>query len=317
MALELLWFGLGLVLLGVGADSVLRAASGIALRFGIPPFIVGLTIVGFGTSAPELAVNLSAAWQGRSDVALGNIVGSNIANVGLILGLSALFVPLAVHMRLLRVETPLVIAAGAVLWLLAVDGRLGRIDAAILLTAFVAFIVYALRSSGSEPVAVQQELATAAGSQAPAWINALRFVLGLAVMVYGADLMVDSAVSIARMAGLSELLIGLTIIAIGTSIPELATSLLAALRRQNDIAVGNVLGSCLFNLLLVLGATSMLLPMAVPGSLLQIEIPVMIAFSILLYPMIVRDLCIRRGEGAFLLVGYLAFLGLLVWTALR
>lgn len=318
MALELLWFAIGLGLLGVGADSLLKGAAGIALRFGIPPFLVGLTIVGFGTSAPELAVNLSAAWQGRTDVALGNVVGSNIANVGLILGLSALVMPLAVHMRLLRVETPLVVVAGIGLWLLASDGLLGRLDAALLLLGFVVFMVYALRSSGSESAEVQSEIAEAAGpDQVSTWRCSLRFLVGLAVLVFGADLMVDSAVSIARIAGLSELLIGLTIVAIGTSVPELATSLLAALRKQNDIAVGNVLGSCLFNLLLVVGATAMLQPLPVVWSLEFVEIPVMIAFSILIYPMIMRDLCIRRGEGAFLLIAYLGFLGFQVWNALN
>ena len=316
MLLELFWFALGLILLGLGADALLKGASGLALRFGIPPFIVGLTIVGFGTSAPELAVNLSAAWQGRTDVALGNVVGSNIANIGLILGLSALIAPLAVHMRLLRIETPLVVLAGLALWFFAGVGQLNRIEAAALLAGFLAFLIYALRSSGDEPAEVQQELAGAAGSMAPAWLGIVRFLAGLAIMVLGAGLMVDSAVAIARMAGLSELIIGLTIVAIGTSIPELATSLLAALRGQNDIAVGNVLGSCLFNILLVLGATAMLQPLPVAESLAYVEIPVMIAFSIVIYPMIVRDLCIRRGEGAFLLAAYLAFLGFQVWYAL-
>lgn len=317
MLIELLWFCGGLVLLGFGADILLKGAAGLALRFGIPPFIIGLTIVGFGTSAPELAVNLSAAWQGRYDVALGNVIGSNIANVGLILGLSALLAPLAVHMRLLKIETPLVIVAGVALWLLAIDGLLGRLDGALLLAGFVALMVYVYRSVRREPPPVREELAGAAMTRTAPWLNLLRVAAGLALLVYGASVMVESAVVIARLVGLSELLIGLTIVAVGTSLPELATSLLAARRGQTDIAVGNVLGSCLFNILLILGATAMLHPLPVALSLLHIEIPAMIAFSAVIYPMLVRDLCIQRREGAVLLAAYLAFLGFQVWYAFR
>lgn len=317
MLIELLWFCGGLVLLGFGADILLKGAAGLALRFGIPPFIIGLTIVGFGTSAPELAVNLSAAWQGRYDVALGNVIGSNIANVGLILGLSALLAPLAVHMRLLKIETPLVIVAGVALWLLAIDGLLGRLDGALLLAGFVALMVYVYRSVRREPPPVREELAGAAMTRTAPWLNLLRVAAGLALLVYGASVMVESAVVIARLVGLSELLIGLTIVAVGTSLPELATSLLAARRGQTDIAVGNVLGSCLFNILLILGATAMLHPLPVALSLLHIEIPAMIALSAVIYPMLVRDLCIQRREGAVLLAAYLAFLGFQVWYAFR
>lgn len=317
MLIELLWFCGGLVLLGFGADTLLKGAAGLALRLGIPPFIVGLTIVGFGTSAPELAVNLSAAWQGRYDVALGNVIGSNIANIGLILGLSALLAPLAVHMRLLKIETPLVILAGVALWLLAIDGLLGRLDGALLLAGFVVLMVYVYRSVRRESPQVREELADAAMTRTALWLNLLRVAAGLALLVFGAGVMVESAVVIARLIGLSELLIGLTIVAVGTSLPELATSLLAARRGQTDIAVGNVLGSCLFNILLILGATAMLHPLPVALSLEHIEIPAMIAFSAVIYPMLVRDLCIQRREGAVLLAAYLAFLGFQVWYALH
>lgn len=307
--LELLgWFTLGLVLLALGADSLLKGAAGLALRFGISPFVVGLTLVGFGTSAPELAVNLSAAWRGNFDIALGNVVGSNIANIGLILGLSALVAPLAVHMRLLRVETPLMIAASVALWVLCRDGTLARWEGLLLIAGFVALMTYVARNARRETPEVKAELADAAETQTDPGRNAIRVAIGLALLVYGAHEMVSAAVGIARIAGLSELVIGLTIVAVGTSLPELASSLLAAKRGQSDIALGNVVGSNLFNILLILGATATLHPLPVARSLEYVEIPAMIAFAAVLYPMMRGDLELSRREGGILLAAWLAFL---------
>jgi cation:H+ antiporter len=315
MLVSLAWFGLGLALLILGADGFLRGASGIALRYGISPFVVGLLIIGFGTSAPELAVNVSAVWRGSYDLALGNVVGSNIANIGLIVGVSALISPLAVHMRLLRVEAPLMILVGLLLWVLCLDGTLSRGNAAVLLFGFVSMLIYVGRTARLESDQVQSELGDLATSRPGLKRSLLKLVLGLAVLLLGADLMVDSAVALARLWGWDELVIGLTVVAIGTSLPELASSLIAAARGQTDIAVGNVVGSCLFNILLILGVTASIHPLPVANTLLWLELPVMILFSAALYPILRRGLNVQRGEGALLLTAFVGFIGWQVWAA--
>ena len=310
----IIWFGLGIVILLLGADSFLKGASGLALRFGISPFVVGLTIVGFGTSAPELAVNLSAVWRGSTELALGNVVGSNIANVGLILGSCALIAPLAVHLRLVRVEGPLMVGAGLLLWALCFDGELGRFDAAILLIAFAGVMTSVARSARDESPAVQAEFCDYARTNKELARNLLRLAVGLAALVYGAKEMVDAALILARIWGWSELLIGLTVVAIGTSLPELASSLLAVWRGQNDIAVGNVVGSNLFNILLILGCTASIQPLPVSGSMLSVELPIMCGFMLIAYLTMGRKMRITRGEGALMLI---AFVGCNAWLALR
>lgn len=308
MSLQLAWLALGLLLLVLGADSFVKGASGVALRFGIRPFVVGMVLVGFGTSAPELAVNLTAAWNGSYEMAVGNVVGSNIANIGLILGVCALLAPLLVRMRLLRVEVPLLVAVCVVLWLMALDGSLGRIDGVVLLAGFAGLLVLVMRDARSEPDVVQVELAEAVHTHAGAARNALRLVVGLALMLYAAHLIVGAAVFLAGAWGMSELAIGLTVVAVGTSLPELAASAVAAWRGQSDLAVGNVVGSCLFNILLILGLTSLVHPLPVSVSLLWIELPAMAAFALALYPIVRGDLRIERHEGAILVVAYSAFI---------
>ncbi|MEZ5463974.1 MAG: calcium/sodium antiporter [Lysobacteraceae bacterium] len=302
------WFVLGLVLLVLGADSFVKGAGGIALKLGIRPFVVGMVLVGFGTSAPELAVNMTAAYQGRYDLAIGNVVGSNIANIGLILGLIALFRPLAVQMRLLRVEVPLLIGIGLVLWLLCLDGRIGRVDGILLLAGFVALMVFVARGAKHEPSLVQDALAETAETRSEWWRSALRTVVGLGLLLYASTLMVESAVGMATIWGMSELIVGLTVVAIGTSLPELAASGIAAWRGHSDIAVGNVVGSCLFNILLILGATASVHPLLVSKSMLWVELPAMIAFSLVLYPMVRGDLAIKRYEGGILFAAFVAFM---------
>lgn len=303
----LLWFSLGLAMLVFGADAFLKGASAVALRFGISPFVVGLTIVGFGTSAPELAVNLSAVWRGSYDIALGNVVGSNIANVGLILGTCAVVVPLSVHMRMLRIEGPVMVLVGIGLWLLCLDGELGRWDAALLLAGFVAMMVFVARSARDEPADVQQELGEFAAAQGRMRRHIAWLAVGLFLLVFGATQMVDAALVLARMWGWSELLIGLTVVAIGTSLPELASSLMAVYRGQNDIAVGNVVGSNLFNMLLILGATGAFHPLPVSDGMQRVELPMMIAFMVLGYVFMRRRGRISRAEGGVLLAAFVAF----------
>lgn len=310
----ILWFGLGIAILLLGADSFLKGASGLALRFGISPFVVGLTIVGFGTSAPELAVNLSAVWRGSTDLALGNVVGSNIANVGLILGSCALLAPLAVHMRMIRVEGPLMVGAALLLWALCFDGELGRGDALVLLVCFGAVMTYVARTATAEPADVQAEFCEFAATNKELARNLARLAIGLAALIYGAKEMVDAALILARLWGWSDVLIGLTVVAIGTSLPELASSLLAVWRGQTDIAVGNVVGSNLFNILLILGSTASIQPLPVSDSMISVELPIMCGFMLIAFLAMGRQMRITRGEGIMMLS---AFLGCNLWLALR
>ncbi len=311
MLWQTLLFATGLVVLTVGADLFIRGACGLGQRLGMTPYVIGLVIVGFGTSAPELAVSLSAAYGGHYDIALGNVVGSNIANIGLILGISALLAPLTIHMRLLRVEAPLMLGAFVLLWLLAIDGRIGRGEGALLLLGQIALLVLVLRSGKREPPHVQNELAEAPLSELHHWPATLGLLaIGLLGLVGGGMLAVESASAIARGFGVSELVIGLTVVAIGTSLPELASSVVAALRGHCDIAVGNVIGSNLFNILFILGTTASLHPLPVAASLEHFELPVMIGFAAILLLMMGRKMRISRGEGAVLLSAYL---GLIAW----
>lgn len=309
------WLSLGLLMLMFGAGGFLKGASGLALRYGISPFVVGLLIVGLGTSAPELAVNLSAAYGNRYDLALGNVVGSNIANVGLILGLSALVAPLVVQMRLIRVEGPLLLLVSLALWLMCLDGNLAGFDRVALLGGFLGLMVLLWRSARTEPDAVQGQLGELPSREGSLPRLLLGLFIGLGLLLLGAELMVDSAVDLARALGWSELLIGLTVVAIGTSLPELASSLVAALRGQTDIAVGNVVGSNLFNILLILGLTSTLKPLPVSSAMFDVELPAMVGFAVLGYFLMHRFQRLSRTSGAVLLLLFCAFTAWQAWAA--
>lgn len=307
MLTSLAIFSGGALLLLLGGDALVRGASGLSLRFGVRPLLVGVVVVGFGTSAPELVVNLTAAWQGHTGLALGNVVGSNIANVGLILGLAALLVPIAVSQRLLALEGPALVAASLVAWLLAADGNVGRLDGVLLLIGFMAVAVMVLRGSRAESEGVRAEFGASSTTAQGLARNLVRTIIGLALLVYGAHLVVGSAVQLARGFGLSEVTIGLTVVAIGTSLPELVATLVAAFRRQHELAVGNVIGSCLFNLLLVLGSTAVLAPLPASQQLVAVDLPAMLAFVLVLLPLTRRDLVLERRDGAFLLAGFVAW----------
>ena len=317
----LLLFLLGGALLAGGAELLVRGASRLAVAAGISPLVVGLTVVAFGTSAPELAVTLDAALIGEADVALGNIVGSNIANVLLVLGLSAAVAPLAVSRRLIRLEVPLMIGASLLVLVLALDGRVGRLDGLLLFAAVVAYTVFAIRQSRREEAAVQAAAREeeAAGEQRPPrrarWpLDVLRVLLGLGLLVVGARWLVAGAVAAAAALGVSELVIGLTVVAVGTSLPELATSVMATLRGERDMAVGNVIGSNLFNLLTVLGLGSALAPagIAVPRAVITFDLPVMIAVAFACLPIFFTGHRIARGEGWLFLAYYAAYTGYLI-----
>ncbi len=313
MLLDLGILALGVAILGVGADVFVRGASAVAERLGISPFVIGLVVVGFGTSTPELAVNLSAALKGSTDIAVGNVVGSNIANVALILGCAALVTPLAVHLRMVRLELPIMIAISFGLWALATGGSVSRVEGGIMVTAFVAFLLLLLRNSRQEPSEVKAEFAEEVKHVRSTWLTAAFIVGGLAMLIGGGWLAVEAAVGLARGLGLSELVIGLTIVAVGTSLPELASSVAAAIRGHTDIAIGNVIGSNIYNVLCVLGITAMIQPLPTTGAtLMWLDLPVMVGFAVVLVPMMMIAMRISRPSGTLLLVGYAVYLWYLV-----
>ena len=317
MLLQILVLTLGVAILAVGADLFVKGASSVAERFGISPLVIGLVIVGFGTSTPELAVNIGAAINGNTDIAIGNVVGSNIANIGVILGLAALVAPLAVQLRVVRVELPIMIGISFLLWGLASFGELVRWEGFVLIGAFAAFMLYLLRCSKSEPAVVQAEFA----EENPRANRTLgrtigMIVIGLAALMGGAHVCVGAAVTLAKMWGMSALVIGLTIVAIGTSLPELASSVMAAYRGHADIAIGNVLGSNIYNILCVLGLTSIITPLPTTApTLMGLDIPVMIGFALVLVPMMLMGLKITRWNGALLLGAYAIYVGYLLQIA--
>ncbi|AWT11271.1 calcium/sodium antiporter [Stutzerimonas frequens] len=305
----------GLVLLVAGAEVLVRGAAKLAAQFGISPLVIGLTVVAFGTSAPETAVSVQASLNGSGDIAIGNVVGSNIANVLLILGMTALVAPLVVSRQLIRLDIPIMIGASLVTFGLAWDGQLSRIDGAILFSAVVIYTLFLVISSRRENAAgADDEFAKEFGLDEPAkphagLINAGLVLGGLVLLVVGSNFLVEGAVALARALGLSELVIGLTVIAIGTSLPELATSIMAAFRGERDIAVGNIVGSNIFNLLCVLGLASLVSPQAigVSSNALAFDFPVMIAVAVACLPIFFAGYCIKRWEGALFLAYYVAY----------
>lgn len=309
----LLMFIAGGVLLIGGAELMVRGASRLAVAAGISPLVVGLTVVAFGTSSPELAVTVGSAFAGEADMALGNVVGSNIFNILFVLGLSSLIAPLIVAQQLVRFDVPLVIVASILVLLMGLDGRIGRTDGLILFAGVLAYTFYVIRQTRRESAAIRAEYEEAYGEAEAAprsWLLNLSLVGGgLGLLVIGADWLVDAAVATAVALGVSSLVIGLTIVAVGTSLPEIATSVLASLRGERDIAVGNVVGSNLFNLLCVLGLGSILAPggVTVPRGALVFDIPVMIAVAVAALPIFFTGYSIARWEGAVFLAYYVAY----------
>lgn len=305
----------GLVLLVAGAEVLVRGAARLAAQFGIPPLIIGLTVVAFGTSAPETAVSVQAALNGSGDLAIGNVVGSNIANVLLILGATALIAPLIVSRQLIRLDVPIMIGASLLVYALAWDGSLSRLDGLLLFAGIVAYTLFLIISSRKEsPASSDDEFTKEFGVQEKpkpyAWlINLGLIILGLVLLVSGSNFLVEGAVALARALGLSELIIGLTVVAVGTSLPELATSLLAAIKGERDIAVGNIVGSNIFNLLCVLGLASLVSPLAISVSpnALAFDFPVMIAVAVACLPIFFSGFRINRWEGLLFLGYYAAY----------
>jgi cation:H+ antiporter len=314
----------GLALLIVGAEVLVRGASRLATAVGISPLVVGLTVVAFGTSAPELAITLQSTLTGEPDLALGNVIGSNIANVLLILGLTALISPLTVAPRILRLDVPVMIIVSGLLFALALDQSISRFDGVLLVTGLLLYTGFTVQQSRRESRQVQEEFAEeygAARRQSPveSITQLLLIVAGLALLTFGARWLVESAVVFATFLGLSELIIGLTVIAVGTSLPEIAASIAAGLKGERDIAIGNVVGSCIFNVLSVLGISSLIAPagIQVPPPALAFDFPVMLAATIACLPIAFNGYAILRWEGALFLGYYAAYTTYLVLNATR
>lgn len=295
----------GFLGLFLGGEGLVRGAVGLAQRLAIPPLLIGLTIVGFGTSTPELLVSAEAALRGSPDIAVGNVIGSNIGNVLLIVGIAALLWPIRAMGGSLRRDTAVMMASAVVLVPLFWLGMVGRLAGLALFAALVAYLVLAFLQRGSDDP--DEDLPPAA----PAWKSLLWVVGGIAVLMLGANLLVDGAVNIARDFGVSEAFIGLTIVAIGTSLPELATSVIAAIRRQSEIAIGNVVGSNIFNVLGILGLTAVITPIPVDPRFLSFDLPVMIAACAVLTGLLLLRPQIGRPMGALMLAAYAAY----VWAA--
>lgn len=317
-----LQFAAGLAFLIVGAEALVRGASRLAAAFHIPPLIIGLTVVAFGTSSPELAVSLKSALSGQADVAVGNVVGSNIFNVLFILGLSALITPLVVAQQLVRLEVPLMILLSFGILILGVDGTLSRMEGAflfILLIAYISFLIFRKKRESREvEIEYENEYGPVReGSIRTHLLNLTLVIIGLGLLVAGSRWLVEGAVSFAGSLGVSELVIGLTIVAAGTSLPEVVTSIIAAMRGERDIAVGNVIGSNLFNIMAVLGLSGLAAPdgISVPDAAIGFDIPVMIAVAIACLPIFFTGYVIARWEGAVFLAYYLAYTTYLVLNA--
>lgn len=317
----LVLFVIGLVILIVGAEALVRGASKLALGIGISPLVVGLTVVAFGTSAPELAVSTISSWSGEADLAIGNVVGSNIFNVLFILGLSALITPLAVQSQLIRFDVPLMILISLLLWGFAADGRISQIEGLFLFAGIITYTIFLVTQSRKEQklVAEKSEMpAHPVDNSARAWLINIGYIaVGLTLLVLGSRWLVNGAVMIAQTFGVSELVIGLTIIAVGTSLPEVATSIVAAMRGERDIAVGNVVGSNIFNILCVLGLSSAVSPngINVAEEAIRFDIPVMVAVALVCLPIFFSGREIARWEGLLFLGYYAAYTTYLILSA--
>lgn len=313
MTMAFLGVILSLIVLFFGADFLVKGSSSLAMRLGISPLVVGLTIVALGTSTPELLVSVRAALGGSPEIAVGNAVGSNIFNIGVILGISAIICPLAINRQLLKLDLPILVAIAILFTILFWDGHFGFWEGMLFVGNLVAYTAYTIRASKQARPSAQQQQEAETMKILKHWtLDTLYFGGGLAALVYGSQLLVDNAVVIAHHYHLSETVIGLTIVAAGTGMPELATSVVAAIKKNNDIAVGNVIGSCIYNLMAIMGISAIVKPIHTPGIGHQDNL-VMLAFVLLLLPFMKSGSLLSRREGTVLLLGYLVYMVVLLY----
>ncbi len=307
-------FAIGLVLLIAGAEWLVRGASQLAAAAGVSSLVIGLTVVAFGTSAPELAVSVSSAATGKADIALGNVVGSNIFNVLFILGISAAITPLRVNQQLIKLDVPIMIVISILVYVFALNGVLDRWEGGLFFAGIIVYTTFLVRQSRREQASVAAEYEKEFGQmtlKAP-WKAVTLVLIGLVMLVIGSNWLVDGAVVLARYFGVSELIIGLTVVACGTSLPEVATSVVAAIRGERDIAVGNVVGSNIFNILSVLGLSSLIQPITVAPAAMLFDIPVMIAIAVACLPIFFTNYTISRWNGWTFLLYYVAYTTFLI-----
>lgn len=299
----------GLVLLVLGAEGLVRGGVGLAFRLGLTALVVGLTVVAFGTGSPEFVLSVEAARAGNSGIALGNVIGSNISNIALVLGVAALVKPMRVRSELVGREVPLMIGVTLLLCALLLDGGLSRVDGLVLVGGAVAYTVfsYVMATRGADRTVDAEFDDVLAEPARPVWLDAVLLVTGLAALLLGASLLLKGATFVATTFGVSQVVIGLTVVAIGTSLPELATSVTAALRGEADVAFGNVVGSNVFNILAVLGVAALIRPFEVQG-LRPLDLAVFVGSAVLLLPLLWRGSVLNRWEGGALLAGYAAYM---------
>jgi cation:H+ antiporter len=314
---------LGFLLLYFGAEWLVKGSSGLAASLGVTPIVIGLTVVAFGTSMPELVVSLVSLVQGKSMIAIGNVVGSNICNIALILGLSALFQPLTCHYTVVKRDIPIMLGVSLLLLFLSMDSRISRLEGTVLFAGVITYTFFSyflgkkeiLNPLGGSLPALDAEFKEMAGASSR-WKQVLMILAGILVVVAGAKISVDAAVKIMAILGVSEKLIGLTIVAVGTSLPELATSVVAAAKKEMDISIGNIVGSNIFNILCVIGLSATIQPIPIPGGFLEsglmVDYLVMLGVSFLPWLIMRRSLKIDRKGGGFLLAVYITYVGYLI-----
>lgn len=310
ITLAVVWFVLGVILLGLGGDTVVKAASGLAQRFGASPFTAGLILLGIATSIPELAVNARALAVGQPELALGNAVGSTLANLGLTLGVAALAAPLLLRARIGLLLWLAVLLGALLVMAFGLDGRLLRWEGGLLLGSFGLVFGLLLQRGRRETVEVQAGIADAAVSRPGLALNLVRMAIAALTLYWGARLVVGAAADFGTALGWTPLLVGLLPVAIGTALPEVAAAVMAARRGQGDMVIGHVVGSSVVNLLLVIGAMALVQPVALPASFVRLELPAVLALAVVLYPMLRGDLRISRTEGGVLLGAFVAWIGL-------
>ncbi|MBW6460896.1 MAG: calcium/sodium antiporter [Bacteroidales bacterium] len=309
MLISIIYVVLSLVGLYFGASLLVKGAASAAERIGVTPLVVGLTVVAFGTSMPELIVSVQSAFRDHGDIAVGNAIGSNIANIGLILGISALIIPLRTSKQLLRIDAPVMILSVILFYVVFLDERINRWEGIILFLLLIAYTIFRIyRSMREKRSEILTEFMTGIPRITSHWgIDVLLIITGFGLLILSSHFLVRESVDLARMLGMTEAVIGLTIVAFGTSMPELATSVVAAIKKQPDIAIGNVVGSNIFNIFCILGIAATLHPFSAPN-IEMIDIVVMAAFSVLLIPLIWRGLSLNRKEGGLFLAIYIAYI---------
>lgn len=301
-----LYLIIGLVMLFLGGEGLIRGSAALSLRIGISPLVVGLTVVAFGTSSPELLVSLKAALSGNSDIALGNVVGSNIANVALILGLSAIIRPLEVHANVIRREIPIMIIVTVLLIVFLSNKILGLTEGLIFIFILIVYTTISIRLSLKENKEIENEFKEGLKSKLNTPLSIILIILGLAFLFYGAELFLKGAIALAKFFNLSDAVIGLTVVAVGTSLPELFTSIVASIKKESDIAVGNVVGSNIFNILCILGVTAILMPIS-SSEISYFDFAVMLLTAVILLLLSKTGFSLKRWEGILLVLGYLIY----------